>query len=240
MKRLLCCVTVVLFVSCAFYKAQLPGAIKRENSMYVNENAGFMLTLPPEWNVGTDPKTAPPSFRGTFKALQSNSMEALFLGSNKSQRAYVRCLAEAYDSSLESYFKLLVDASKNELTPLRSDYFKGAGRELIIWSYMVKSNNMDFRMIEYVFDLGALKCRLSFWTLPGLAEDYKETFEDVARSICVFDTIGDTAARYARVWLAKDSAQESRSLEFGIERGKSIIIPLQKAGYKSRHLCRAK
>ena len=236
MKRLLCSVTAVLFVSCAFYKAQLPGYINAEKGLYINENAGFMLTLPPDWNVGTDPKTAPKAFRSTFKSLQSSSVEALFLGTNESQRAYVRCLAEAYDSSLESYLKLLVEASKDELTPVRSDYFKGAGRELIIWSYMVKSNNMDFRMIEYVFDLGALKCRLSFWTLPGLTDDYKEIFEDVARSICVFDTTGDTTAGCARVWLAKDSAQESRSLDYGTEGKKSIINLLQKASCKMERM----
>jgi hypothetical protein len=163
-------------------------------------------------------------------------MEALFLGANENQHAYVRCLAEAYDSSLESYFKVLVEASKNALTPVRSDYFKGAGQELIIWSYMVKSNNMDFKMVEYVFDLGALKCRLSFWTLPGLTDDYKKTFEDVARTICIFDTTGDTAAGCVRVWLAKDSAQESRSLDYGTEGRKRIINLLKKTGYNVEQL----
>ena len=228
MKRLVCSMVVMVLVSCAVYKAQLPGSINRANSVYVNESAGFRLTLPPGWDVGTGPKTAPSAFRGTFKALQSNSAEALFLGSNKSQRAYVRCLAEAYDSSLESYFKLLVEAGKNELTPVRSDYFKGAGMELVIWNYTVKSNNMDFLMIEYVFDLGALKCRLSFWTLPGLTCDDMETFEDVARSICVFNTTGDTAAGCARVWLARDSAQESRPLDYRIK------VKNNKSGAKGR------
>jgi hypothetical protein len=218
MKRLLCSITVVLIVSCAVYKAQLPGSINHENSVYVNKDAGFMLTLPPAWDIGTNPKTAPSAFRGTFKALQSNSVEALFLGSDKHRHAYVRCMAEAYNGSLESYFNMLVEAVKSQLTPVQSDYFKGAGSELVIWSYWVKSSSMDFLMNEYVFDLGALKCRLSFWTLPGLTDDYKETFEDVARSICIFDTTGDTAAGCARVWRARDSAQISRPHNYGIEK----------------------
>jgi hypothetical protein len=91
---------------------------------------------------------------------------------------------------------------------------------------------MDFSMIEYVFDLGALKCRLSFWTLPGLTDDYRETFEEVARSICIFDTASDTAAGCAKVWLAKDSAQESRPIDYGIEVKKSLINLRQKGDRK--------
>ena len=222
MRRLLFLVSAVLFVSCAFYKAQLPGRINAENRLYINENAGFMLTLPPEWNVGTDPKSAPKEFKTLFKTLQTNSTEALLLGSSEGQRAFVRCLAEACDSSLESYFKLLVEAGKNELTPLRADYYRGAGRELIIWSYLVRNGRMSFKMIEYVFDLGGLKCRLSFWTLPGLTDDFRQTFDDVARSICVFDTAGDsaddTAAGCTRAWIAKDSARESRPLPYACDK----------------------
>ena len=97
-------------------------------------------------------------------------------------------------------------------------------------------DNQPVGVVSGAVDLGTLKCRLSFWTLPGLTEDYKETFEDVARSICVFDTTNDTAAGCSRVWLARDSAQESRSLEYGLEGKKSIINFLQKDGYNVEQL----
>jgi hypothetical protein len=58
MKRTLLTITIVylVFCSCAFYKAQIPGYFY-DDGYYKNSSAGFKVHLPEDWEIGTTPKT---------------------------------------------------------------------------------------------------------------------------------------------------------------------------------------
>jgi len=218
MKRSVILFFVALCISCASYKPQIPGYFKNDERLYVNEKAGFTIRIPEEWKVGISPKSAPPAFKTTFKAIQTKSIEALFLGMNDNERAFTRCIVEANDSTLESYFKSIYEVNKNGLSTVRADFYKGKGQELIVWSYSVKISNNELKFVDYIIDLQGLKARFSFWTLSGLFNDYQKNFEDIGRSICISDTTADTSIVCNYAFLAKDSVEEQRVIDYATDK----------------------
>src|SRR5512133_1022185 len=166
MKRTLFTIVCMVFLSCAFYKAQIPGYFY-DDGFYKNSSAGFKAYLPADWDIGTTPKTVSKVFKDQFENFQTESAEMLFVGLNSNQRCGIRCIAGANDTTLEGYFKLLYSVNENEVIKRKAEYFNGHGQELIIWSYYTESNGTKMRFNEYIFNPGKLKIRLTFWTING-------------------------------------------------------------------------
>jgi uncharacterized protein YbaP (TraB family) len=143
----------------------------------------------------------------------------LFIGLNKNERCGVRCIAEANDTTLEAYFKVLYSVNEAGIIKNRADYFKGRGQECIVWTYNTEMQGTKYKFVDYIFRNYGLKFRVSFWTLAGLFNDYKNSFEESARTIFLTDTAYDTSV----VWydnallIAKDSSEESHTIDYATD-----------------------
>jgi uncharacterized protein YbaP (TraB family) len=221
MKRTLLTITIayLAFCSCAFYKAQIPGYFY-DDGYYKNSSAGFKVHLPEDWDIGTTPKTVPEILKDQFKNLQTVSSEMLFVGLNPNQRCGIRCIAEASDTTLEAYFKLIYSVNENGITKRKAEYFKVHGQELINWSYYTETNGTKMRFNEYIFNPGRLKIRLTFWTINGLYDDYQKIFDETAHTIFLSDTTQDTSKLWLDkpVLIAKDSAEFSKVIDFATDK----------------------
>jgi uncharacterized protein YbaP (TraB family) len=224
MIRTLILISYLVFLSCAFYKAQIPGFFY-DDDFYENSAAGFKVRLPADWEIGTTPKTVPELLKDHFEKVQTKSSEMLFAGMNTNQRCGIRCIAEANDTTLEDYFKSLYSANENELTKRKAEYFKGRGQELIIWSYYTQSNGTKMRFNEYIINPGKLKIRLTFWTINGLYNDYSKLFDETAQTIFLSDTTQDTTTLWLDkpVWISKDSAEYNKVIDFATDKNELIL-----------------
>jgi uncharacterized protein YbaP (TraB family) len=214
-------------VSCTFYKPQIPGFFY-DDGYYKNSQAGFKVHLPDDWTIGTTPKTVPESLKKTIKEFQTNSSEMLFVGLNKNERCGIRCIAEANDTTLEAYFKVLYSVNESGVIKDRADYYKGRGQECIVWTYTTEQSGTKYKFIDYIFRNYGLKFRVSFWTLAGLFNDYKKSFEESAKTICLTDTAYDTSVVWYKSTLlvAKDSSEESHTIDYATD-NKELFFPTQ-------------
>ncbi len=200
---------VFLLVSCATYRPQLPGAIARGTHEYVNDVAGIRIAFPEQWDISTGPASGPKEFRPLFRTLQSPTTELLFIGMDSSKSAFVRCVAEAFDGGLDSYYTAVVRSSGAGIGVQAADYYEGKGQKLVVWTYNLVNGDQTSAFEEYVIDLGGTKCRLSFWTSADLFSSYHAEFEKTAKTVCA----GKELATCEQVWAAKDSAEAHRTLK---------------------------
>jgi hypothetical protein len=198
-----------LLVSCATYRPQLPGAIASGTHEYINDVAGIRIAFPDQWDISTGPASGPKEFRPLFRTLQSPTTELLFIGMDSSKSAFVRCVAEAFDGGLDSYYTAVVRSSGAGINPLAADFYEGKGRKLVVWTYDIGSGAQASAFEEYIIDLGGTKCRLSFWTSPDLFSSFHAEFEKTAKTVCT----GKELATCEQVWAAKDSAEAHRTLK---------------------------
>lgn len=237
MKKLLSIIVVICFVSCVKYVAKFPGTYNKDSRTYTNEIVGIKLEIGEDWQLYTDPLNSDPGFKNHFSEVQAETFEALFFGQTKLERATMRCFIEKSEVSLKEYFKLCYEANKESLSTIKATYHESE-RDLVIWQYTMLRENYKFHFQEYVFDQGEYKIRLSLWTLKALYDDYKEKFEEIAKTVCIFDPDSEKKECFP-IWQAVVDDKEGETIEYATSEKETDLSEKETdhcAGYDNAYL----
>ena len=155
-------------------------------TQYLNRTGKFSLTLPPEWVIDPNLRTAPSTFAGL---------------SSKDRMRFAMVVQEEYPGSLDSYREVNVLSARRSLSnfeELSRSESTIDGKPAILVFYrgvLQKANNLPVEFLSAYIQSGNTYTKISVWCIEPLFHDMQPTFEKIVAS---YHSSAPTAADSAK------------------------------------------
>ncbi len=172
----------LLLIICSLSAAEKTKKISVKDFTYYNKEIGIAIILPSDWENYTTKENAHPSFKSIFENKKGPDDSPLFVGMEKNQQSFVRCLVEKLDYDLNQYFKLLYDVLTVEKVKF-IDAVIIEDKDTVACTFLLEKGGINFIYKEFITKSKGYFIRLSFGTIKAFYNAKLPVFEGIKENI---------------------------------------------------------